>query len=262
MAARLPHERLMDKLQDAAAYVGIRLDERQCGQFLRFAELIGEYGGKFNLTGAKGWNRIREELFIRSLRILTPAAGGYVSTAGWFEGRRVLDVGSGAGIPGVVLKVACPGVELSLLDSSAKKCQFLRQALGELSIEGVEVIYARAEEAARDSRYRESFDLVVSRGVARLPELAELTLPFASIGGTVISAKGLSAGPEVDESEWAASVLGAAPAVTSEVQSPGCAAADLLVYWFKVAPTPQRYPRRAGVPRARPLIYRGTALPV
>ena len=250
----------MDKLQHAAEYAGVRLDERQRAQFMRFAELIEEYGARFNLTGVKGRDRICEELFIRSLRILTPAAGGYVSPAGWFDGLRVLDVGSGAGIPGIVLKIACPGMTLSLLESSAKKCEFLGQALDELSMERVEVICARAEEAAHEARYRESFDIVVSRGVAKLPELAELTLPFASVGGTVISAKGLSAETEVAESEYAASVLGAAPAVTSQVESPGCAAPDLLLYWLKIAPSPSRYPRRNGVPHARPLTSPGVAL--
>ena len=125
--------------------------------------------------------------------------------------------------------------------------------MAELSLADVEVINARAEEAAHLPRYREQFDLVVSRGVAALPELAELTLPFAMVGGTVISAKGLSGEREIAESEWAASELGAAPAIRQVVDSPGSSPPDLLVYWLKIAPSPDRYPRRTGVPHKRPL---------
>ncbi len=250
---------LVDKLQDAASSLGVRLDERQCGQYLRYCELIEESSCRFNLTGVKGQDRICEELFIRSLRLLAPAPGGYVSTAGWFDDRRVLDVGAGAGIPGIVLKIACPNMELAMLESSAKKCDFLKRAIDDLSLQRVEVINARAEEAAHEPRFREQFDLVVSRGVAKLPELVELTLPFASVGGTVISAKGLSAEPEVTGSAWAASELGALPAISREADSPGSAPPDLLIYWLKIASTPARYPRRVGVPRARPLIEPGVA---
>ena len=206
------------------------------------------------MTGARDFERIREELIIRSLRLLASAPGGFVSTAGWFDGRRVLDVGAGAGIPGIVLKIAYPGMHLGLLESSSKKCAFLERAVAELSLADVEVINARAEEAAHFPRYREQFDLVVSRGVAALPELSELTLPFAMVGGTVISAKGLSGEREIVESEWAASELGAAPAIHQVVDSPGSSPPDLLIYWLKVAPTPERYPRRTGVPHKRPLV--------
>ena len=154
--------------------------------------MIEEEAGRLNITGARGVERIREELIIRSLRMLASAPGGFVSTAGWFDGRSVIDVGSGAGIPGIVLKIVYPDMRLALLDSSRKKCAFLERAAAELSLTDVEVINARAEEAAHSPRYRERFDLVVSRGVAALSELAELTLPFAVVGGTVISAKGLS----------------------------------------------------------------------
>ena len=215
--------------------------------------MIEETVGRLNITGVRGRERIREELIIRSLRMLASAPGGFVSTAGWFDGRNVIDVGSGAGIPGIVLKIVYPGMKLALLDSSRKKCAFLERVASELSLTDVEVINARAEEAAHSPRYRERFDLVVSRGVAALPELAELTLPFAVVGGTVISAKGLSGEREIGESEWAAGQLGAAPAIHQVVDSPGAAPPDLLVYWLKIAPSPERYPRRPGEPHRRPL---------
>ncbi len=244
----------MDSLQEALICVGAPYDEARLQQLGRYCEVIDESSGRLNITGVRGVERVREELITRSLRLLSSAPGGFVSTAGWFDGRRVLDVGAGGGIPGIVLKIVYPGMRLSLLDSSSKKCAFLERVVADLSLTDVDVINTRAEEAAHSPRYREQFDLVVSRGVAELPELAELTLPFAVIGGTVISAKGLSGEREIGESEWAASELGAAPAIHQVVDTPGSSPPDLLVYWLKIASTPDRYPRRPGVPRKRPLV--------
>ena len=244
----------MDSLQEALICVGAPHDEVCIQRLGRYCELIEEMAGRLNITGVRGVERIREELIIRSMRLLASAPGGFVSTAGWFDDLRVLDVGAGGGIPGIVLKIAYPGMRLALLDSSSKKCAFIERVVAELSLTDVEVINSRAEEAAHFPRYREQFDLVVSRGVAELPELAELTLPFAGIGGTVVSAKGLSGEREIDESEWAASELGAAPAINQVVESPGTSPPDLLVYWLKIASTPDRFPRRPGVPHKRPLV--------
>lgn len=208
---------------------------------------------RFNLTGAKGWDRVRDELFIRSMRFMAPA-GGNVVTADWFDGRKVIDLGTGAGIPGLVVKLLAPGAQMTLLDSSTKKTVFLREVVEELEIEGVEVVTGRAEEVAREKTHRHSYDLVMSRGVARLVELAELSIPFASVGGTVVSAKGPSAEEEIAESDWAARKLGAAPAMAISISSPGDMPADTMVYWLKIDKTPLDYPRRNGVPHTNPLI--------
>lgn len=244
----------METLSRAVESVGITPGETLRARFARYFEMIEEANSRFNLTGAKGWERVRDELFIRSMRFIAPAAGGYVPASEWLAGRRVLDVGAGAGIPGMVLKLLEPEMRLTLLDSSAKKTAFLRDVVRELGLEDVRVVTGRAEEAGRDLEHRESYDLVVSRGVARLAELAELTIPFAAIGGTVITAKGPDVEAEIAEAEWACSVLGAAGAVSSEVTSPGDAAPDTLVYWMKVSPTPAEYPRRNGVPHSNPLV--------
>lgn len=222
-----------------------------------------------NLTGAKGWERVREELFIRSLRLLAPVAGGYVPASGWFNPpagpgggaqagqdrrpRHLLDVGAGAGVPGLVLKIALPGIQVTLLDSAEKKCEFLQRAVRLLGLTGASVLQARAEEAARSPAHREAYDLVVARALARLAELAELTLPFAKVGGAVIAQKGLDIAAELAEAGFAAHELGAAPGITSAVYSPGDAPPDTLVYWLKVGSTPAKYPRRTGIPHKRPL---------
>ena len=244
----------MEKLCKAAESVGVDANDEFRRRFERYFALIESANSRFNLTGARGWDRVRDELFIRSLRFLAPIAGGTQPAVDWFEGRNVLDIGTGAGIPGMVLKLAVPGMSLTLLDSSQKKTAFLREVVSDLGLAETQVITGRAEELGTEREHREKYDLVMSRGVARLAELAELTLPFASIGGAVIAAKGPDVQEEIDESAWAADLLGAAPALSASVDAPGDMAADTMVYWMKIGKTPSEYPRRNGVPHSKPLM--------
>jgi len=256
----------LERLIAAAGQLGVHLDVSQQRLFKGYYELLEAGSEAANLTGARGWERVREELYIRSLRILTPAPGGFASTAEWFmptsggAARKVLDVGSGAGIPGLVLKLAVPGAEVTLLDSSAKKCAFMRRAVMTLGIAGAVVVQARAEEAGHDAVHRDAYDLVVSRGVGRLAELAELTLPFAKVGGIVIAAKGPDVDEEIAGAAYAVERMGAAPAITQVVRGPGLAPPDTLVYWFKLSPSPELYPRRPGAPHKRPLLRPAAAV--
>ena len=239
----------------AAQLLGVDLDAGQQAQFQRFGELIELRSKQFNLTGARTWDRIREELFIRSLRILSPA-GGSVTTPEWFAGKRAIDVGTGAGIPGIVMKIALPELQITLLDSVLKKTDFLKEVVEELGLENVVVVNGRAEELGQSPAHREVYDLVIARAVAPLAELAELTIPFANIGGTVILPKGASADveAEVDQAAAAAEILGAAPAITLQVDRPGSSPPDHMVYWMKISPTPGEFPRRVGVPHRSPLL--------
>ena len=243
----------MDQLIKAANKLGRELTETQIDHFKRYGELIELRSKQFNLTGAKSWERIREELFIRSLRILSPA-GGNVPTIEWFAGRKAIDVGTGAGIPGLVLKLAVPELEITLLDSIGKRTNFLSEVVSELELTGVEVVNGRAEEFGQDGAYREQYDLVVARAVASLPELAELTLPFLNIGGVAVLPKSAGIEQELREAESAAEELGASPAITLTVDSPGSSPADQIVYWMKISSTPNQYPRRVGVPHQAPLL--------
>ncbi len=250
----------MESVVAAAQSLGVGLDARQQARFQRYGELIELRSKQFNLTGAKNWDRIREELFIRSLRILSPT-GGSAPTPGWSAGKKAIDVGTGAGIPGLVMKIAMPELQVTLLDSVQKRTNFLKEVVEELELENVEVITGRAEELGQDPVHRETYDLVTARAVARLAELAELTIPFANIGGTVIlpkSAGSKSAGieAEVNEAAAAAEVLGAAPAKTLEVDRPGVSPPDLMVYWMKISRTPAEFPRRVGTPHRSPLLER------
>jgi 16S rRNA (guanine527-N7)-methyltransferase len=249
--------KIVKSLVAAAQSLGVELDTRQQAQFERFGQLIELRSKQFNLTGAKTWERIRDELFIRSLRILSPA-GGSAPTPEWFAGKRAIDVGTGAGIPGIVMKIALPELQMTLLDSNAKKTTFLKEVVAELKLENVDVINDRAEELGQDPAHREAYDLVVARAVARLVELAELTLPFANIGGTVILPKSAGVDDELDEAAAAAEILGAAPAITLKFDRPGNSPPDHMVYWMKISPTPREFPRRIGVPHRSPLIEKNS----
>lgn len=245
----------MNSLAEAAGSIGIAIDEFQVNQFRRYLELLDEWNRSINLTAVKDHEDVVEQLFIRSLRVAVPA-GGNVSTAGWFEGRRIIDVGTGAGFPGLPLKLALPGSDVTLLESNRRKCAFLEHVVSDLQLEGVTVVNARAEDAARDPEHREGYELATARSVANLTVLAEYVLPFLQLGGVAVLPKGpdlAHAGEEADDALHAADELGAAPAIIQAVAHPGRSATDHIVYWLKVQPTPDRYPRRAGVPSKRPL---------
>ncbi|MDA0232861.1 MAG: 16S rRNA (guanine(527)-N(7))-methyltransferase RsmG [Chloroflexi bacterium] len=246
----------MERLCEAAESVGVSAGDEFRRAFTRYFELIEAANSRFNLTGARGWDRVRDELFIRSLRFLAPVAGGYVPAVEWFTGRRVLDVGTGAGIPGLVLKLAVPGMNLTLIEASRKKSAFVQEVVTDLGLGDTLVVTGRAEEVGRDRKHRETYDLVMSRGVARLAELAELTLPFAAVGGVVVAAKGQGVETELEESAAAAELMGAAPGIAATVSAPGTGAIspDTMVYWMKIGHTPAEYPRRNGVPHSRPIM--------
>jgi 16S rRNA (guanine527-N7)-methyltransferase len=166
----------------------------------------------------------------------------------------VIDVGTGAGIPGLVLKIALPALQVTLLDATRKKTDFLADVVRELGLEAVRIVNARAEEAAHDPALREAFDLVTARSVARLAELAELTLPFCRVGGLVVAAKAADVSDEVEAARFAIRELGgASPRVLSAV-APGAAPPDSMVLIRKLSPTARRYPRRPGLPHPRPLM--------
>jgi 16S rRNA (guanine527-N7)-methyltransferase len=243
----------LESVVAAAQLLGVDLDAKQQAQLQRYRELIELRSQQFNLTGHKTWDRIREELFIRSLRVLSPA-GGNVPTPEWFADKKAIDVGTGAGIPGLVMKIALPELHVTLLDSIGKRTNFLIEVANELELTDLQVINGRAEDIAQEFSHREQYDVVVARGVARLAELAELTIPFAKIGGTVILPKSQGVSGEVAEAGGAAEILGAAPALTLEIDKPGQSPPDDMVYWMKISSTPEEFPRKVGIPHQSPLI--------
>ena len=217
-------------------------------RFDAYRALIIEAAAKFNLTAVREPDAIERRLFLDALglarlltqRTLLPPAC------------RVLDIGSGAGLPGMPVKIARPDLRLTLLDSHAKRCDFLRAVALELNLDALDVVEGRAEECARDPALRENFDLVLARAVAPLPVLIEYALPYLRVGGHLAATKGAAAGRELEESQRALDELGASTAEVVEVASQNDRASSAVLI-MKSRPTPDRYPRRTGTPTKRPL---------
>ncbi|MFW6175084.1 MAG: 16S rRNA (guanine(527)-N(7))-methyltransferase RsmG, partial [Chloroflexota bacterium] len=230
-------------------------EPRRVELLAQYATLLEERNARANLTAARGIDEIVDTLILRSLRLLHALSQEERES---LSGRnaQVMDVGSGAGVPGLIIKIALPGVRMTLLDATRKRTDFMEEAVDALALEGVTVIHGRAEELARAAGARESYDCVLSRAVAALPELAELTLPLCRVGGKVLSLKGQDVGREISDAAWAVQTLGSERSETTTIARPGSAPADTVVVWRKTSPTPDLYPRRVGIPHKRPLARR------
>src|SRR3972149_8124268 len=174
----------MEKLKSGAAGLGIHLTEQQLEKFETYYRELAAWNEIINLTSITGYEDVQVKHFLDSLTVtaaLPPDAPG--------KNLSVIDIGTGAGLPGIPLKIVLPGVRLVLLEATVQKTKFLQHLLAQLDLADVEVVTGRAEEVARDNRYRERFDLALSRAVAALPALSELALPFCAIGGAFVAQK-------------------------------------------------------------------------
>ena len=218
------------------------LDGVALGRFRRYYELLSEWNKVMNLTAIEG-----EENTAR-LHFLDCAALGQLTE---LRGKRVIDVGTGAGFPGMVLKILCPEMELTLLDSLDKRLRFLQTVCEELGFSDVQCLHARAEEAP--PQLRESFDLACSRAVARLNLLSELCLPFVKPGGQFIAMKGPELSDELAEAEKGIRLLGGEVERVAEYPVPGTDLRHNAVLLRKIAETPKKYPRKWGQMKKQPL---------
>lgn len=236
----------MEKLtQDALQLFGISLSARQVAQLAAYERELLEWNQKFNLTAIRGVDGIRAKHFLDSISC----------ALAWREQtpRRLVDVGTGAGFPGIVLKILYPGMNLTLVESVGKKANFCSHIVQTLGLEGVEVLTARAEDVGRDPKHREKYDWAVARAVANLPVLAEYLLPLVRVGGGMLAQKGESGPAEAQAAETTLRLLGGRMRQLVPVELPGVAEERYLVIIDKPSATPPAYPRKAGIPAKKPL---------
>ncbi len=238
----------MDKLIAGARTLGIEISAAQVARFEAYYRALVDWNHRINLTTITGYVEVQTKHFLDSLSV-TLALKDLAP-----DGLRVIDVGTGAGLPGIPLKIIFPRIQLVLLEATAKKAAFLRYLVHELGLDGADVIAGRAEEVAHQPVYREQFDLVLSRAVASLPALVELTLPFCAVGGRLVAQKQADALPEIDQAQRAIDLLGGRLRDVLVVSIPGLPPDRRLVVIDKVAPTPPTYPRHPGTPTKRPLL--------
>ncbi len=234
------------ELERASARYGLPLDAKQIEKFGIYYRLLIEWNAKMNLTAITEPREVAVKHIVDSLTVLRGIEER--------DSLRLIDVGTGAGFPGIPLKIVRPDLQLTLLDSLKKRVHFLETVVEALGLEGVECLHGRAEEAARQSALRERFDIAASRAVARLPVLAEYLLPFVRIGGTAIALKGLHSEEEAKESERAVKILGGRAIESIPVALPGLSDKRAVLVIKKERPTPKAYPRKAGKPAKEPLL--------
>ncbi len=236
----------MELLERGASELGLRLTAGQLEQFQAYHRELADWNRRVNLTAVAEYREVQVKHFLDSLSLYSVVGGGPTA------GLRVVDVGAGAGFPGLPLKLALPDIHLTLVESAGKKTRFLEHLVNLLGLSGVDVLTGRSEELAHDAELRESFDLAVSRGVAKLPVLLEYTLPFCQVGGRAALLK-RNVQREIDGASNALEALGGRMGDIHPVQLPGLDDGRVIVTVDKVETTPARYPRRPGMPVKRPL---------
>jgi 16S rRNA (guanine527-N7)-methyltransferase len=236
------------RLVTGAAAFGIQLGRTQIDRFRRYYLELVDWNSRVNLTSITEWEQVQTRLFLDSLAASTVLPPDLSASGG-----RILDVGSGAGFPGLPLKIAFPALSVTLIDATAKKTAFLVHVARVLELKDVEVYTGRAEALAHEPLLRESYDVVLARGLARLPVLAELCLPFCRVGGRVVAHKKPAIDQEISDAQVAFEAMGAELIEMRDVTLEGSEYVGALVVLEKTGPTPDRYPRRPGIPAKRPL---------
>ena len=231
--------------RQAQSILSLELSATQLAQFEQLTGLLLDWNTRMNLTGITEPADIALKHYLDSLTVLK-----VLTKAGR---SRLLDVGTGAGFPGLPLAIVLPRLRVTLLDSTAKKLRFIEEAGRALGLDNIRIVHARAEDAGRDDAHRGTYDFVTARAVSRMPVLMECTLPMTKRGGLVIAMKGASAHEETRAAAKAISTLGGELAGIDEVRLPNLENPRFLVMVRKVGKTPRRYPRQAGTPSRDPI---------
>ena len=231
---------MLKTLKEGLPQLGLELSDEICRQLCDFGAAMVKQNEVMNLTGITEDTQVAKLHLLDSLTVLSCAD---------LAGKRIIDVGCGAGFPGVPLSIACPDAKVTLLDSLAKRMNWLETVLPQLGVQNAECITARAEEAVVNRR--ESYDFATSRAVARLNMLLELTAPYVKVGGAVLAMKGAAAKEELEEAKSAISKLGLKIEAVREFPIDGTSHAVIVLR--KVSPTPAKYPRRFAKIKQNPL---------
>jgi 16S rRNA (guanine527-N7)-methyltransferase len=238
----------MEHLIQGARELKIPLTDSHLAQFRTYHEELVGWNARFNLTAITDYEGIQVRHFLDSLSCLLGLPWSDLRA-----GARLIDVGTGAGFPGVPLKIVCPGLSLTLLEATRKKGDFLKHLIERLELRDVTIIHARAEELGQDPQHREQYDWALARAVAEMPTLAEYLLPLVRVGGGMLGQKGEGAPSEVHGAAEAIRILGGRVRKLIPVHLRGLAETRYLVLVDKVVATPANYPRRPGMPAKRPL---------
>ena len=235
----------MERLKEKALQFNIELSDLQMKQFQTYYEMLVETNKVMNLTAITDFDEVIDKHFVDSLAL--------IQAIDLNKELKVIDVGTGAGFPGIPLKIAFPELDILLLDSLNKRIHFLDQVISELGLENIQTIHGRAEDFGKNPLYREKFDLCVSRAVANLSTLSEYCVPFVQVDGYFISYKSGKVQEELDASRHAVDILGGK---VEKCLNYALADTDMersLVVIHKLKPTKKAYPRKAGKPSKEPL---------
>lgn len=236
---------IKQQLIEGAKVLNVQLTNEQADQLMKYKELLVEWNEKMNLTAITEDQEVITKHFLDCLTVQSSIDLTQVKT--------LVDVGTGAGFPGLVLKIAFPNVHITLIDSLNKRLKFLQHVIDTLGLKGIECVHGRAEDLGKNKAYREQFEVCASRAVANLAVLSEYTLPFVKKGGYLIALKGQKLDEELAEGEKAITILGGTIDQLVDVVVPYTDLNHRIAKIKKVKETPKKYPRKAGEPTKAPL---------
>ena len=233
------------KFEQQLAELNIELSDVQKLQFHKYYEMLVEWNKVMNLTGITDYDEVNEKHFVDSLAI--------VKSVDMNQVENLMDIGTGAGFPGIPLKIAFPHLKVTLLDSLQKRINFLNAVIEELELNDIRTLHGRAEDYARKEEYREKYDLCVSRAVANLASLSEYCIPYVKVGGMFVSYKSGEIEEELQKSQKAIKELGGKLENVEKFQLPESDISRAFVRVRKAKNTFKKYPRKAGMPTKEPL---------
>lgn len=239
----MKEEEFNKKMKESLKELNIEISEKQLNQFYNYMNILIEWNKVMNLTNITEPEEIIQKHFVDSLTVLKSIK----------ENDSIIDVGTGAGFPGIPIKIAFPETRITLLDSLNKRIKFLEEVINKLELKNIETIHGRAEEVAHNKKYREKYDIAIARAVAPLNVLSEYLLPFVKIGGYAICMKGTKGKEEAEEGKNAIKILGGEITNSREFNLPNTEMARVIIEIEKIKNTEKKYPRKAGTPTKMPL---------